>query len=275
VGLGVTDAARMRLEVAHVSGIYKWTKLVLIDDESKTWRNWKVMWLLWLRTGMCVEDINPNEDDGKLSVSIIPQMMRTLEMPRDARSSHLMPPAMPPRQMAIYMVQPNQDGSADQAQMPIFLPVHMPRTLGSIVIKVNLGMDDQPRDEDMTADKDGKNKHSRSNMTGAPLMSSPKLSRGNMRKARTGCTQVPKKAEVIASTEPREVPCNRCQTQGQECLLKIKGGKALDMYVGDWTETLMSGRWCGWEEKCFQGARGKWYGQWGECWELEVVDEGI
>ena len=30
MGPGVTDAVRMRLEVAHVSGVYKWTELVLI-----------------------------------------------------------------------------------------------------------------------------------------------------------------------------------------------------------------------------------------------------
>jgi len=53
------------------------------------------------------EDIDPYEDDGNLWVPMMPQMMRTLKMPRDMRSSHLMTPVMPLRQMAIYMVQPN------------------------------------------------------------------------------------------------------------------------------------------------------------------------
>jgi len=50
----VTDAVRTRLEVAHMSGFDKWTSLILIDDDSKTWRNWKVrqpQWL-WIRIPM-------------------------------------------------------------------------------------------------------------------------------------------------------------------------------------------------------------------------------
>ena len=42
-------------------------------------------------------------------------------------------------------------------------------------------MEDQPRDEDMTADEDGENEHSKSDTTEAPAMSSPKLLRGNMK----------------------------------------------------------------------------------------------
>ena len=48
-----------------------------------------------------VEDIDP---DG---VPMMPQTLRTLEMPRNMRSSHLMTPMTHLRQMAIYMVQLN------------------------------------------------------------------------------------------------------------------------------------------------------------------------
>ena len=78
-------------------------------------------------------------------------------------------------------------------------------------------MEDKPRDEDTTTDKDGENEHSGSNMT-ALETSSPRLTRGIPNKSRTSHTQVPKKAEVIISTELREVPCNRCQTKGWECV---------------------------------------------------------
>jgi len=53
------------------------------------------------------EDIDPHKDDGKLWVTVMPQMMRMLKMPRDTRRDLLMPPTTPPRQMHVYMVQPN------------------------------------------------------------------------------------------------------------------------------------------------------------------------
>jgi len=57
----------------------------------------------------------------------------------------------------------------------------MSNTWGPIIIKVNLGVEDQLRDKDTTTDDDGKNKHSRSDTTDAPAMSSPKPMRGNMK----------------------------------------------------------------------------------------------
>src|SRR5882724_11400678 len=107
----------------------------------------------------------------------------------------------------------------------------MPQTQGPIIIKENLGMEDQPRDEDMTTEEDGENEHSGSNTT-TPARSSPRLMRGSTKKSRTGHTWVPKKAKVVISTKLREVPCNRCQMKGQECLAQIKGGKPLDACVG-------------------------------------------
>ena len=89
---------------------------------------------------------------------------------------------------------------------------------GSIVIKENLGVEDQLRDEDTTVDEDGDNKCGGSNMTDGLVMSSPKPMRGNTKRSRTGHTWVWKKAKVVISTEPREVPCDRCQMKGWECL---------------------------------------------------------
>jgi len=74
-------------------------------------------------------------------------------------------------------------------------------------------MEDQPRDEDMTVDEDGKNECSRSDMT-TPTTSSPRLMRGSTKKSRPNSTWFPKKAEVIISTKLREVPCDRCQMKG-------------------------------------------------------------
>ena len=52
----------------------------------------------------------------------------------------------------------------------------MPHTQGSIVIKVNLGMEDNLRDKDMTMDEDGEDECSESDMTEAPETPGPNLS---------------------------------------------------------------------------------------------------
>jgi len=205
------------------------------------------------------------------------QMMRTLKMPRDMRSSHLMPSTMPLRQMAIYTVQLNQDRSAEQAHMPIVLPFHTPCTWGPIIIKAKLGMEDQLRDDDTTMDEYGENEHSRSDTTKGQSTSSPKLSRGNTKRSRTDHTWVPKKAEVVMLTELREVSCDRCWMKVKNVCHESREGKHW-MHVWDVLERNCCVRQVAWADskgcqgKRCQGARGKWYG---ECWAWEVVDEGI
>ena len=49
------------------------------------------------------EHIDAHEDEGKLWVPVMLQMMRTLKMVRNMRTSHPMPHVIPLRQMAIYM----------------------------------------------------------------------------------------------------------------------------------------------------------------------------
>jgi len=78
-------------------------------------------------------------------------------------------------------------------------------------------MEDQVRDEDTTANEDSENKCNGSNMA-TPAASSPRLMRGNPNRTRTDCTCVLKMAEVIVSTKPREVPCDRCRMKGRKCL---------------------------------------------------------
>jgi len=133
-----------------------------------------------------VEDIDSNQEDSKLWVPVVPQMLRTYETPRGTRSGHLMAPTMPPRKMAIYMVQLNGNRLAEQTRTPISLPVQMPCTWGSIVIKAKLGMEDSPRDKDMTMDEDGEDVCSKSKPTNPPAMPKPTPSKGNMNAPRTG-----------------------------------------------------------------------------------------
>ena len=51
-GPGATYVVRTRLEVAYVSHNVTQMSLMLIYHDSKIWRNWMVMWLLWHGIGM-------------------------------------------------------------------------------------------------------------------------------------------------------------------------------------------------------------------------------
>ena len=71
----------------------------------------------------------------------------------------------------------------------------------AIDLKANLGRRDSQREEEMTTDEDGKDdredEHSNSDVTEPPTIPKAKLSRGNMKKPRTGQTRVPKKLRSL------------------------------------------------------------------------------
>jgi len=112
MGVNLTDTARMRLVVAHVSLLKGWDYLHwLISDVGQH---------VGARgAGQCngldwdADDIDPDNDDRRLWV---PMMAQTLKMgasegsrPFPAAAPAVMPPThlTPPQQMSVYMVQPN------------------------------------------------------------------------------------------------------------------------------------------------------------------------
>jgi len=101
-----------------------------------------------------VDDIDPNDDDGKLWVPVMTQTLKT-GLAEEDRGHPPMGPVTPPRQMAIYTVQENKDGSAEQASMPVVMPISMPQMKGWVVIKANIGRGESPREDETTTDKDG------------------------------------------------------------------------------------------------------------------------
>jgi len=152
------------------------------------------------------EDINPDEDDGKLWVPMMPQMLRMHEMPRSRRSGHSIPSTIPPRQMAVYMVQPNQDRSAEQSKTLIVLLVHTPCTQGPIIIKANLGKEATLRDQETTTEGDVESKLTE-------LLSMPKAQKAKKAPA-TRQQGVPKNATMVVLTKLRLRPCDQCEAQG-------------------------------------------------------------
>src|SRR5882724_2909251 len=85
-----------------------------------------------------MDDIDPNDDDRKLWVPVTAQ---TLNMGRAEQYSGAPrpEPMTPPRHMSVYAVQLTQDGSAEQASMPVLMAMQMPRMTGHMVIKANQG----------------------------------------------------------------------------------------------------------------------------------------
>ena len=101
------------------------------------------------------DNIDAEDDNGKLWVPIMAQTLNT-DAAGGSRPIPFAGPMTPPqRQMTVYMVHLNQDGSAEQASMLVLMPVMMPQMKGWVVIKANLGQGESLREEDTTADEDG------------------------------------------------------------------------------------------------------------------------
>jgi|SRR5882724_1931155 len=83
-----------------------------------------------------MDDIDPNDDNGKLWVPVTAQTLNMGEAEQHSGAPHP-EPVMPPRHMAVYVVQLTQDGSAKQASMPVLMAVQTPRMTGCMVIKAN------------------------------------------------------------------------------------------------------------------------------------------
>jgi len=98
MGLGVTDEARKRLVVTHVSTIHFTRWINKADcDERKTWCN-KV------QAGVMVwdwdtDDIDTDKDNSKLWVPIMPQMLDINPTKQIARANTPIKPTTPPQQM--------------------------------------------------------------------------------------------------------------------------------------------------------------------------------
>ena len=83
-----------------------------------------------------VDDIDPDDDDGKLWVPVTAQTLKTGPAEED-KGHPPTDPATPVRQMTVYAVQENEDGSAEQASTPMVVPIIMPQMKGWVVIKAN------------------------------------------------------------------------------------------------------------------------------------------
>jgi len=100
------------------------------------------------------DDIDPDDDDGKLWVPVMAQTLKTGLAEQD-RGNPPSGPATPPRQMTVYVVQENEEISAEQVSVPVVMPILTPQMKGRVIIKANLGRGESPREEETTADKDG------------------------------------------------------------------------------------------------------------------------
>src|SRR5882724_3942746 len=100
------------------------------------------------------DDIDPDDDDRKLCVPVTAQTLKTGPAEED-RGHPPADPATPARQMTVYVVQENEDRSAEQASTPMVMPVLTPRMKGQVIVKANLGRGESPREEETTTDEDG------------------------------------------------------------------------------------------------------------------------
>jgi len=157
------------------------------------------------------DDIDPNDDDGRLWV---PMMAQTLKMGM-AKGPRPFPPAAPavvppthltpPWHMTVYTVQPNQDGSAEQASMPVVIPVLIPRMQGQVISKANQGRGASLREEEMTTDEVRAREVSEASEAPMPKQRQMKA---KGKPLTTRQAWVPKGAKVIISADARTMPCD-------------------------------------------------------------------
>jgi len=82
------------------------------------------------------DDINGDNDDRKLWVPMTAQMLN-MGRAKQHRGSPSLEPMTLSRHMTVYTVQPNQDGSAEQASMLVIMAMQTPQMTGHVVIKAN------------------------------------------------------------------------------------------------------------------------------------------
>jgi len=178
------------------------------------------------------EDIDPDEDDGKMWVPVTPQTMVVTET-----DGEISPPASKVREasrdearatdrmMKVYAVRHGPDGVA-QARTPIAQVVQMPRRVAKVVIRGNEEASEtselsEGTDEDMeVAGKRGEKGRKEKIQAEAGPLKSP------------GKVHVPKSTPVVTSTTPREVPCDQCRRMNRACLARTKGGQPLSACEG-------------------------------------------
>src|SRR5882724_3147877 len=112
------------------------------------------VWASAMAWDVDVDNIDPDDDDGKLWVPVMAQTMN-MGGAEQHRGPPCLGPMTPPRQMTVYTVQPNQDGSAEQASALVIMAVQTPQMTGSVVIKANWGEGESSREEEMTVEEDG------------------------------------------------------------------------------------------------------------------------
>jgi len=202
-----------------------------------------------------VDDINPDDNDGKVWVPVTAQTLntRTAEentgeentgVAEENRAFPPMGPATLPRQMMMYVVQLNQDGLAEQASTPVLMSMQMPHMKGLVIIKANLGQGESPREGDMTAHEDGERKASKlRDLNEVPAAHCNKATKVQSKMPRTRQVHIPKWVEVIMSAMVRMVPCDWCQAKGHECLSQTKGGQPLNVCVGCHEQKLKQMGW--------------------------------
>ena len=92
------------------------------------------------------DDIDPDDNDRKLWVPVMAQTMKTGPAEENRGHPHV-GPATPPRQMTVYVVQENEEISAEQVSVPVVMPILTPQMKGRVIIKANLGRGESLREE--------------------------------------------------------------------------------------------------------------------------------
>src|SRR5882724_3332330 len=132
--------------------------------------------------------------------------------------------------MTMYALHLTRSGLAEQASLPIVIPVLSPNRSGPIVVKENIGEGARQGDEETTADDPGESELTEQS-------SVPKVRRAE-KKPPSRRRGIPKNAAIVVLSEPRSKPCDRCKAQKWPCMPRSKGGELLEACEGCYTRKL-------------------------------------
>ena len=176
------------------------------------------------------EDIDPDENDGKVWVLVTPKMLgegvhMVSHWPRmDGQEPGTAGRVNPPGQtMRLYGL--SQDSMSEQAVAPVLHSVQMPLRDCPMTILVNKEYSVLSDSAVSSTDEKWLRWENRPEKgDGLKVLGRP----GNKQAGQA----VPKNAPVVMSRMPRPTSCDRCRKGNKTCLSRVKGGKPLPACAG-------------------------------------------
>ena len=174
------------------------------------------------------EDIDPEEDDGKIWVPVTPKTLEAVDAEKGAvplMAGQVMSPEKEVRPtewtMQVYTMTGGPKGMA-QATLAVTKVINLPKRTHRIKVYANKELSDVSESDGLTG-TDGEAKVGKETERKETERNKEKP-RGQAKSGKVGGKPpVPNKTPVVTSSTPREIPCDQCCKTKRSCLSRTKG----------------------------------------------------